>query len=110
MEMCGSLPPGAFSSVHPLPESLRPLRRLAGQLPETQSGWHSLGSAYPGDARMNVGFIGLGRMGRGLARRILTGGHHLAVYDIVASQLVEAVEAGASAAASIADACKDREI
>ena len=32
---------------------------------------------------MKVGFIGLGRMGKGMARRILDGGHDLAVYDVV---------------------------
>ena len=31
---------------------------------------------------MKVGFIGLGRMGSGMARRILSGGHELAVYDV----------------------------
>jgi 3-hydroxyisobutyrate dehydrogenase-like beta-hydroxyacid dehydrogenase len=59
---------------------------------------------------MNVGFIGLGRMGRGMARRLLSGGHSVAVYDIAASQAADAVEAGASASASVADACKDREV
>ena len=34
---------------------------------------------------MKVGFIGLGRMGSGMARRILDGGHELVVYDAVAS-------------------------
>ena len=29
-----------------------------------------------------VGFIGLGRMGQGMARRILDGRHDLAVYDV----------------------------
>ena len=32
---------------------------------------------------MNVGFIGLGRMGQGMAQRILSGGHSLAVHDAV---------------------------
>ena len=32
---------------------------------------------------MKVGFIGLGRMGKGMARRILGEGHDLAVYDVV---------------------------
>ena len=30
---------------------------------------------------MNVGFIGLGRMGSGMARRILGAGHDLTVFD-----------------------------
>ena len=31
---------------------------------------------------MKVGFFGLGRMGRGMSRRILDGGHDLVVYDV----------------------------
>ena len=31
---------------------------------------------------MRVGFIGLGRMGKGMAHRLLSGGHDLAVYDV----------------------------
>ena len=59
---------------------------------------------------MNVGFIGLGRMGQGMARRILSGGHNLTVHDAVISQVSDIVSAGAIAAATIADACKDREV
>lgn len=57
---------------------------------------------------MNIGFIGLGRMGLGMARRILTGGHSLGVYDIVASRAAEI--AGATGAASVADVCKGRDV
>ncbi len=59
---------------------------------------------------MKIGFIGLGRMGRGMARRILAGGHDLVVYDIVAAQVAELVAAGAAAAETIAEASKDRDI
>ncbi len=59
---------------------------------------------------MNVGFIGLGRMGQGMARRILSGGHNLAVHDAVASQIADIVAAGATAAATVADVCKDRDV
>ena len=59
---------------------------------------------------MNVGFIGLGRMGQGMARRILGGGHNLAVHDAVMSHVAEIVAAGASAAATVADVCKDRDV
>ena len=31
---------------------------------------------------MKIGFIGLGRMGKGMALRLLNGGHDLAVYDV----------------------------
>jgi 3-hydroxyisobutyrate dehydrogenase-like beta-hydroxyacid dehydrogenase len=59
---------------------------------------------------MNVGFIGLGRMGGGMARRILTGGHNLAVHDVLMSQAADLVAAGASPAATVADACKGRDV
>jgi 3-hydroxyisobutyrate dehydrogenase-like beta-hydroxyacid dehydrogenase len=59
---------------------------------------------------VNVGFIGLGRMGQGMARRILSGGHHLAVHDVVMSQVAGIAALGATAAATVADACKDRDV
>lgn len=59
---------------------------------------------------MNVGFIGLGRMGRGMARRIQGAGHDLAVYDVVREQTAEFAAAGARAASSVADVCKGREV
>jgi 3-hydroxyisobutyrate dehydrogenase-like beta-hydroxyacid dehydrogenase len=63
-----------------------------------------------GSDKLNVGFIGLGRMGRGMARRILDAGHDLAVYDVVREATVEFANAGARAASSIADLCRDRDI
>jgi 3-hydroxyisobutyrate dehydrogenase-like beta-hydroxyacid dehydrogenase len=59
---------------------------------------------------VNVGFIGLGRMGQGMARRILTGGHNLAVHDAVMSQVRDIVAAGATAAVTVADVCKGRDV
>jgi len=59
---------------------------------------------------VKIGFIGLGRMGRGMARRILSGGHDLAVYDIVASQVAELTADGATGAATVAEVCKDRDV
>jgi 3-hydroxyisobutyrate dehydrogenase-like beta-hydroxyacid dehydrogenase len=59
---------------------------------------------------MKVGFIGLGRMGRGMARRILSGGHDLAVHDAVMSQVADIVAEGATAAATVAEVCKDRDV
>ncbi len=52
---------------------------------------------------MNVGFIGLGRMGQGMAGRILAAGHDLAVYDVVAAQAAPLTAAGAQAASSVAE-------
>jgi len=59
---------------------------------------------------MKVGFIGLGRMGKGMARRILDGGHDLVVYDVVREATAEFAAAGARVASSVADVCKDREV
>jgi 3-hydroxyisobutyrate dehydrogenase-like beta-hydroxyacid dehydrogenase len=59
---------------------------------------------------VKVGFIGLGRMGQGMARRILSGGHNLAVHDAVPSQTADLAAAGATPASTVADVCKDRDI
>jgi 3-hydroxyisobutyrate dehydrogenase-like beta-hydroxyacid dehydrogenase len=59
---------------------------------------------------MKVGFIGLGRMGSGMARRILGAGHELAVYDVVRPQVDVFAAEGATAAASIADVCRGRDV
>ena len=59
---------------------------------------------------MKVGFIGLGRMGNGMARRILEGGHDLAVFDVVAEATSECAAAGARVASSVTDLCEGREV
>jgi len=59
---------------------------------------------------MKVGFFGLGRMGRGMSRRILDGGHDLVVYDVTPEQTAGFAEAGARVAESVAAACEGREI
>ena len=59
---------------------------------------------------MKVGFIGLGRMGKGMAHRVMSGGHELAVYDVIAEATKEFATAGARVATSVADLCKDREV
>jgi len=59
---------------------------------------------------MRVGFIGLGRMGKGMAHRILSGGHDLAVYDVFPQATVEFAKGGAHIASSVKDLCKDREV
>jgi 3-hydroxyisobutyrate dehydrogenase-like beta-hydroxyacid dehydrogenase len=59
---------------------------------------------------VKVGFIGLGRMGQGMARRILSGGHSLAVHDAVPSQTADLAAAGATPAPTVADVCKDNEV
>ena len=49
---------------------------------------------------MNVGFVGLGNLGRRLAARVLDGGYRLTVHDREASAVAGLVATGASAAAS----------
>jgi 3-hydroxyisobutyrate dehydrogenase-like beta-hydroxyacid dehydrogenase len=59
---------------------------------------------------MNVGFIGLGRMGSGMAARLLGGGHDLAVYDAVTAQIERLTSQGARGTSSIADVCASRDV
>ena len=59
---------------------------------------------------MNVGFVGLGRMGTGMAQRILGAGHQLVVFDAVAAQMAPLVAGGARAASSLADLCAGRDV
>jgi 3-hydroxyisobutyrate dehydrogenase-like beta-hydroxyacid dehydrogenase len=59
---------------------------------------------------MKVGFIGLGRMGSGMAQRILGGGHDLVVYDVMHDRAAELASAGARAATSVADLCTARDV
>jgi len=59
---------------------------------------------------MKVGFVGLGRMGSGMAHRILGAGHDMVVFDAVAAQAEPFVKGGARAAASLAEVCAGREV
>lgn len=52
---------------------------------------------------MNIGFIGLGIMGKPMAKNLLKAGHKLVVYDIVEAPVEELVAAGATAGASPKD-------
>jgi 3-hydroxyisobutyrate dehydrogenase-like beta-hydroxyacid dehydrogenase len=49
-------------------------------------------------------------MGRGMARRVLDGGHDLAVFDAVTAATAEFAAAGATVAASVADVCNGRDV
>jgi 3-hydroxyisobutyrate dehydrogenase-like beta-hydroxyacid dehydrogenase len=59
---------------------------------------------------MKVGFIGLGRMGQGMAGRILEAGHDLMVSDPVPGQTTSLEEAGAVAVPSPAAATDGRDV
>jgi len=56
-----------------------------------------------------IGFIGLGNMGGPMAENLLKAGHKLQVFDLSQPSVDKAVAAGASAAASIAEAVKGAE-
>lgn len=47
-----------------------------------------------------VGFVGLGIMGKPMAKNLLKAGHSLVVYDLSAAAVADVVQAGAKAAAS----------
>jgi 3-hydroxyisobutyrate dehydrogenase-like beta-hydroxyacid dehydrogenase/catechol 2,3-dioxygenase-like lactoylglutathione lyase family enzyme len=59
---------------------------------------------------MNVGFIGLGLMGSGVARNILEAGHDLVVWNRSPEKTAALAAAGAAVAPSIAAACAGREV
>ncbi len=52
---------------------------------------------------MELGMIGLGRMGTNLVRRLLRDGHHPVVYDLNAQAVAELVAEGAEGAAGVED-------
>ena len=59
---------------------------------------------------MKVGLIGVGRMGSGLAGRVLGGGHDVALYDPVPGQMAELVSRGARETGSIAEVADGSEV
>jgi 3-hydroxyisobutyrate dehydrogenase-like beta-hydroxyacid dehydrogenase len=59
---------------------------------------------------MKIGFIGLGRMGRAMASRLVNGEHRLAVFNRSPEKAADLVQAGAVQCATIADVCKDRAV
>lgn len=59
---------------------------------------------------MRVGFIGLGRMGQAIARRLLDAGHDLVVYNRTPEKAGELCKAGARLADTVGELCQDREV
>src|SRR5438132_1802535 len=55
---------------------------------------------------MDVGFIGLGRMGAGLAANLLKAGHDVTVYNRTSTKVEALVAQGAKAAAAVSGACR----
>ncbi len=54
---------------------------------------------------MDIGIIGLGKMGGNIARRLLSAGHRAVVYDTAADAIAPLVSDGARGASSIFDLC-----
>ncbi|SRR5258707_10056232 len=54
---------------------------------------------------MEIGFIGLGNMGRGMAANLLKAGHRVSVYNRSPAKAEALVREGATAARTIAEAC-----
>jgi 3-hydroxyisobutyrate dehydrogenase-like beta-hydroxyacid dehydrogenase len=59
---------------------------------------------------VKVGFVGLGRMGSGIAGSVLRGGHDLVVFNRTREKAAELGAAGARVASSVAEACEGREV
>lgn len=55
---------------------------------------------------MDIGFIGLGRMGHGIAGRLVKAGHRLAVYNRTRSKADDLAKVGARVADRPADVCR----
>jgi 2-hydroxy-3-oxopropionate reductase len=57
-----------------------------------------------------IGFIGLGIMGKPMSRNLLRAGYSLAVYDVAPARMEELTKAGATSAASCADTASQSEV
>jgi len=59
---------------------------------------------------MNVGFVGLGIMGRPMARNLIKAGHQLVVYDVVPESVAELAASGAARGESARDVAARSEV
>ena len=57
----------------------------------------------PGEARMQLGMVGLGRMGGNMTRRLLRGGHEVVAYDRDSAAIGQAENEGATGAFTLPD-------
>jgi 3-hydroxyisobutyrate dehydrogenase-like beta-hydroxyacid dehydrogenase len=55
---------------------------------------------------MDVGFIGLGRMGQGMARRLLAAGHRVIAWNRTRAKAEALAKEGAQVAGTVAEACR----
>ncbi|ONH32270.1 NADPH oxidoreductase [Pseudofrankia asymbiotica] len=67
-------------------------------------------SRSDGRPNVRVAFLGMGKMGRLMAARALTGGHELTVWNRTPGRASELVTAGAREAGSVADAVADADV
>lgn len=67
---------------------------------------------FPGKSpeQLTVGFIGLGIMGRPMARNVLAAGYEMVVYDLMSEPVNELVTAGATAATSPAEVARATDV
>ena len=54
---------------------------------------------------MEIGFVGLGNMGRGMAANLLKAGHHVTVYNRSPAKAQDLAQQGATIARTVAEAC-----
>jgi 3-hydroxyisobutyrate dehydrogenase-like beta-hydroxyacid dehydrogenase len=59
---------------------------------------------------MKIAFLGLGRMGQGMAQRLISAGYDLNVYDLYPDQAKSLVDAGAQLSSSVKDAVIGRDV
>ncbi|ORB17850.1 NAD(P)-dependent oxidoreductase [Mycobacterium noviomagense] len=59
---------------------------------------------------MEIGFIGLGNMGRGMAANLVKAGHHVTVYNRTAAKAEALAQQGAIPAHTVADACRGQAV
>src|SRR5215831_163957 len=55
---------------------------------------------------MNIGWMGLGRMGSGMAANLVKAGHEVTVYNRTPGKARSLIERGAKPAASVGEACR----
>src|SRR5688572_13189114 len=114
MRRCASILPSAMNtadapssatSTRPVPRADRGSahrpRRLSNKKRTDDMGRNDKG---------NVGFIGIGTMGREMVRNLLAAGHAVRVFDLNEAVVADSVKGGATRASSPADAAQDADI
>ncbi|MGP3988008.1 NAD(P)-binding domain-containing protein [Streptomyces sp. 3N207] len=90
-------------TVYEVPPAPEPPRNAAPADPAP-------GDPDPAPATEPLAFVGLGNMGGGMAHRLLETGHTLTVHNRTAAKAAPLAEAGATVAASPAEAAKGRSV